>query len=145
MVSREHINYLVQASISRAILNGSDAHRWFHADKWNEIRPGDYNRANEVGQMLWDENVKSVQFRYGDESIETLPGPGARAYVFVFKYDFNFGFDATQIIKACDCLNYQSCEHEAWEASEAKAFVDSLRCSAWHRLPGYDRAAWEIA
>jgi len=39
-------------------------------------------------------------------------------------------------------VKYQSCEHDGWESSKAKAIVDALRSSAWHALPGYEDAAW---
>jgi len=134
IVSKEHINYLIQAAISRRILGGSDASRWFHAGEWHELRPGDSKRASQVGQILWNENVKSVATRY-DEAREDR--------IFAFSYNHKISIDPVQVLKACHCLNYQSCEHETWEASEAYAFLESLKSDTEHALPGYDEAQAE--
>jgi len=47
-----------------------------------------------------------------------------------------------QVLKSIDCLDYQSCEHPGWAASEAKAFIDRLQSAAIHALPGYEAAIW---
>jgi hypothetical protein len=52
-----------------------------------------------VGQILWDENFKSVNYRYSDN--EQAP-----------KYSHRVKYvSLAQAIKAISCLNYQSCEH----------------------------------
>lgn len=96
--------------------------------------------------MLWRENIKSVSHRYPHESSATLPGPRDCEFVIT---ESDFGcvllwdhFDPAQVLKACDCFEYQSCEHDEWESSEAHAFIQSLRSSAWHALPEYDGAEW---
>ena len=48
------------------------------------------------------------------------------------------------VIKACHCQEYQSCEHDGWETSTAKAIVDAIEGAASRALPGYDDAPWEI-
>ena len=50
-----------------------------------------------------------------------------------------------QGLKALACLRYQSCEHPAWEASEAATFCQQLQAALIAGLPGYEDAAWEIA
>jgi hypothetical protein len=37
---------------------------------------------------------------------------------------------ATQIIKCCDCYDYQACETDDYEQSEAKALVEKIRAQA---------------
>ncbi len=49
-----------------------------------------------------------------------------------------------QVIKACDCYCYQSCEHPGWDQSEAKHLIECIREAAIALLPGYEAAAWEI-
>ena len=72
------------------------------------------------------------------EGIEDITGNDVACYDFEHRAPFS----AVQVIKACNCLDYQSCEHDGWEASEAKSFLDSLISAACHRLPGYDAAEW---
>ncbi len=40
------------------------------------------------------------------------------------------------------CLDYQSCEHPGWEASESHSFLESLKSAAVSALPGMDAAKW---
>jgi hypothetical protein len=91
--------------------------------------------ADAVGHMLLEQNVASVNFRYGgDERAETIYAfePSGRRP------------DPVQVLKALQCYEYQACEDPGWEASEAKAFCDALRRRAIGNLPGYEQADWEI-
>lgn len=45
-------------------------------------------------------------------------------------------------IKAAKCYAYQACEHEGWETSAAKRFIDDLIEICIHALPGYEEAPW---
>jgi hypothetical protein len=84
------------------------------------------NEATEKGQMLWRENVISVSFRYNlptRDATELAQYEGdCEAYEFT-------PCDPTgpEIVRAIDCLDYQSCEHDGWEASAAHALLANLR------------------
>lgn len=144
IVDKNHIVYLVSAATSRTI--NRHGCRWFHGEKWLEITPGDYERCAEVANMLMLENIKSVSHRYPNESSATLPGPNDKAECVIKALDFARGhwdrFDAVQVLQSCNCLAYQSCEHDEWEQSEAYAFLESLKASAIHNLPGMKEAIW---
>lgn len=88
----------------------------------------------QAGQMLWDENVKSVRYRYPKHTVDREVYP-----VDTPRFP---GFDPVQVIKACECYAYQSCEPPEWEESDAYAFVEGLKRDVCDRLPGYDKAAW---
>lgn len=91
-------------------------------------------REQEIAQILHNENVKSVNFRYHE--VETPDH---------IVYDaFAASLNAVEVIKACHCLAYQSCEHEGWGSSFAKSIVDAIVAAATRELPGYDKAAWEV-
>jgi hypothetical protein len=151
IVTREHIAYLVKAAESRR-LNPSHAHlSWF----WNinheegtyersDLKSSDNAQATRVGQMLWDENIKSVHARYPKDSLSSLPGTIGENYQFSYNPRIKTEIDSVQVLKAADCYEYHSCEHPDWQASEAKAFIDALRSAAWHSLVGYSDAKWEI-
>ena len=143
IVDKEHVQYLVDAAMQSA---SGGAFRWYHGGEWRELQKGDKERAAEVANMLWCENIKSVSHRYPYESSATLPGTRQGAGEVVTEDDFHgirwLNFVPVQVAKACDCYAYQSCEHDEWETSEAKAFTDSLKESQWRRLPGYDAAEW---
>ncbi len=143
IVDKNHVLFLLAAAESRAITQHSSL-TWFHKSQHNRFPMGDPEAIAEVGNMLWRENIASVSHRYPNESSGTLPGP-INADMVIGTNDLHVHWphiEPVQVIKACDCFDYQSCEHPAWEESEAKAFTHSLRRAASHSLPGYNGAEW---
>ena len=87
----------------------------------------------EVAQLLLDENIKSVNYRYS----ETETG--------FIEYDRGAPIlTAIQAIKAAQCLRYQSCEHPTYEGSIAELLVEAIISDAIPRLEGYNEAQWAI-
>jgi len=87
----------------------------------------------EVAQLLLDENIKSVNYRYS----ETETG--------FIEYDRGAPIlSAIQAIKAAQCLRYQSCEHPTYEGSIAQLLVEAIISDAIPRLEGYNEAQWAI-
>jgi hypothetical protein len=145
MVDRDHIQFLIEAAKSRRINRCGGQFSWWHDDRRSFLDKGPGTMTlTEAGQMLWDENRKSINARYpdcvGDD--ENLPGPIGESFVYVHRHNPCWSIDPVQVIKSCHCLRYQSCEHDAWEDSAACAFLDSLIDTATHALVGYDDAAW---
>lgn len=98
IVSKAHVDVLVQAGINEGLVL---------------LSPG---TPTAVGRMLWTENHVSVNYRY-DETTE------------VPNYEFRgveAPLDDVAVIKAISCAEYQSCEHAAWEESEACRYLDNL-------------------
>lgn len=91
----------------------------------------------EIGQIFLTENYRSVGYRYS-EPASNQPA----AYRF---RSFTKPLSAVAILKACDCLEYQSCEHDQWGDSVAKSLLDSIRTVATRHVPGYGDAQWEIS
>lgn len=88
------------------------------------------------GEMILKENHKSVMYRYPDRKDQT----------------FSF-FDYTektkcigyfQFIKFIDCIEYQSCEHENWESSNACKILKSFKQYATSKQKDYEIAHWAI-
>src|SRR5437899_3151424 len=94
------------------------------------------HNAQQIGAALFLENVRSVNCRYR----ETDDGAGP-AYLFK---RFNTPLTPVEVIKACHCLSYQSCETEDWEATKAFAILRAIESTATHKLPGYEKAPWGI-
>jgi hypothetical protein len=90
-------------------------------------------QEQEVAQLLLDENIKSVNYRYS----ETETG--------FIEYDRGAPIiSAIQAIKAAQCLRYQSCEHPTYEGSIAQLLVEAIISDAIPRLEGYNDAQWAI-
>ncbi len=114
---------------------------YYYNKEHKELTP---ENMNDIGQMLLDENIKSVSHRYEGSYLTDLPGRTDAEYLLPYKHTQQRRFDIVQYIKFIDCLDYQSCEHPEYKTSEAKCFLDALKESLIGMLPGYDEAKWEL-
>jgi hypothetical protein len=89
--------------------------------------------VQKVGQVLVDENFRSVNFRYNEDQ---------KPYAFRIIQDKSY--TPVEVISMCDCYNYQSCEAPLWKETEAYAIVNALRERAIRNLPGYAEAYWRL-
>lgn len=161
VVDRDHIIYLVDAARKLSLARGntsagSDFSYWNGSERVH-LRCGDDEAAAKAAQMLWDANILSVLARYPDDAKDVedakriaretgespMPGP--------IKEDFDIGDDfpfihntpePLQVLHSCSCYEYQSCETETWELSEAWRFIDSLRAAAIRRLQADKDLTW---
>lgn len=136
VVDKAHINAMIDAGLRVKY----PPMTWHHNDKPHELTAGN---ASEVGQMLLDECVKSVSYRYEDSKVTELLGRTDAEYLLPFEYRrFANPPSPVEILKQIDCYEYQSCEHPEWESSESHSFCQALRHCTIDRLPGYDEAPW---
>lgn len=126
IVSRQMIDFIVNQS---AIMSANET----TADQ-----------KDRIGQMLWDENVRSVQARYPRSELKDLP---------CARGDYPFRYSNTgskpqysplslPLIKAVQCYRYQSSECSDWKDSQAKEFTDRLIGRAIQLIPGYAEASY---
>ena len=124
--SHGHINAIVRFACRHNITTYYDnpCRRWSVA-----------GQEQETADLLFAENVKSVNYRYKEES----PTTG-------ILYDpFAPDLRPIEVIKACDCLDYQSCEHPGWQSSLACKLLTDIQHQAISLLPGYAKVRWDIA
>ena len=140
IVSRAHIDALVTAAIfgvaENRLLDG------FHRPYFKN-RPLEAGHVHILGQWLWCENVASYRARYPNDPTEFAE------YMYTFptsKGSLNPPSlrPAIEVIKLIHCYEYQSCEHDGWESSDARKFCTSLLSAVISSLPGYDAAPWGI-
>lgn len=144
MVDREHVSYLVEAAMNRPIVRDHTM-SWYHDGERHALSCGDFQRAAEVGQMLWDANKESIMARYPDTREDFSDAPGPCDETFVYDEHINCPmhvFSPVAVLQAINCFNYQACEYEGWKDSEAKAFLEALKHHAIGALPGMEDAAW---
>jgi hypothetical protein len=131
IVTLEEIRFLVSAAQLWDLY-------WYHDGKANRIHRVDDGAAATAGQMLWDENIRSVDFRYRETTDRT-------AYVYG-RHNCAWGFRiagpnlAIQVLRLLATYEYQACETDNWPDTEAHAFCRMLRGEAIRRLPGYESA-----
>ncbi len=137
VVGKEHINAMLIAAVS--VRYGMS---WVHNGEYHKLS---HDMLDRVGQMLLDENVASVLYRYEDCTIAKLPGKTNAEWLIPFAYSpiVRRVPTALEAIKLVSCYTYQSCEHPGWETSEAKAFCDALVANLICQLPGYSEASWQ--
>ena len=124
IVSDKHINTLVTFAGRRNVVAyfGNPLRSWVVA-----------GNEQATAEMLLAENNRSVNDRYkSDEPLTPI------------KFEFTDDLNAISILKAGDCLAYQSCEPLDWEQTTAFAVIKAIRSRAVQELPGYDEAAWAI-
>lgn len=89
-----------------------------------------------TAELLLTENARSVNARYhGDRNDPTIE----------HRHEARFlKLTAVEVIKLCNCYDYQACESKDYPQTLACALVDQLRKHYITELPGYDDAAWEL-
>lgn len=85
-----------------------------------------------VAAELFEENCRSVDHRYGEVNARNYRYRAADVR----------SLSPVQVLKACNCLEYQSCEHPGWPDSTARANLEVIRAYAVRMLPGYEEAEW---
>jgi hypothetical protein len=148
MVSRKHIIALVTFAASVEPTRRCGGMSWYHDGSRHEVRRGVDSGLVCAAQMLWDENLRSINARYPDtvDHPNNIPGPVGETYR-ITTADFKGrvpSLSPVAILKACDCYEYQACEHDGWTTSEANAFLGCLRKKCVRNLPGYDDASWNL-
>ncbi len=107
VVTREHIALLVDALL------------------YTDAAPDAPRDPNELGAILWQENVNSFTYRYSDPTPEEMPaGP--------FAFDNSTDSGAINkngrpyVLKQIDCYRTQANEHPGWDTSDAERWTRAL-------------------
>ncbi len=94
--------------------------------------------ANDIGQILVNQNVRSVNARYSENDI-------VDEYIFRdVGLQNQHVANIVQILKACDCYDYQACETDDYRNTTAASIIDRIRSYAIHSLPGWEEAEWAL-
>ena len=140
-VSKTHVDVLVAG-----VLQVGGYH---HRGVWCPIK---LENATALGQMLWRENFRSVNYRYGERK-STPPyayaAPDAytrtsREWGQTIYLDEQSRVDPAVLAKQVSCYDYQSCEHAAYNRSRAHSVVQALAGSLLRNVKGYDEAPWGV-
>lgn len=105
-----------------------------HDNKTFSFDLNDNESAKELGQILLDENYRSVNHRYHGDEAEPHKLAFKRVSV----------ISPVQMLKCIQCLNYQSCETDDWDDTLAYKVLRCMSSIAIGKLDGYEEAAWGI-
>ena len=101
------------------------------ADNDNDVRVTE----RDILKSLLRTNLDSLKARYPDSDDSDDLG---------YKFNPEKGLPPIQVYKLAACYEYQSCEHEGWESSQEKKWMESLKASAIERSPDYQAAEWSL-
>lgn len=127
IVSARHISALIQYALSP-----KRRERVFHSFYRYNVQTGEDWTPQELGALLQAENTKSWNARYR-EAVEPA-----------FQFTRAAELSPVEILKAVQCYEYQSCEHDGWEGSDAHKIARLIYETAVGELPGYEQASWGL-
>jgi hypothetical protein len=145
VVSKVHIDLMVSLGlhgIRGTEVNPDNAWSfyWFHGKSSKRVEDVG---ADAVGEMLLSENLASVGYRYSEDPLTgDLPGPINAYWGVPYTFtDPKYQLTLAEAAHLIACYEYQSCEREEWEASEAHDYCRALKEMLLDRLPG-DGGPW---
>lgn len=142
VLGKVHIDAMLTAALSvdRGLY-------WYTKDDGG--RRVSYETIDQIGAMLVKTNVDSVRARYPADGFDDMPGPTDNGFAVAAAVNDEYHFARTQdfstgqMLAAISCYEYQSCEHDGWEGSDAEAFCKYLRAAMCRMVPGYE-GTWEL-
>lgn len=114
--------YVVNDNTIRAVLGYAEA---------GDLRAMGVNSLDALGQILIDENRRSVNYRYNETEA---------ADPFVYK---PYKVAPIQAAKFIICIDYQSCETPGWDRTRAHALLFRLLQNIVRKLGSYESCAWD--
>lgn len=101
------------------------------------VDQGVHTTEKSVFQSLVKTNLDSLKARYSDTEEE-------QELSLTYTYKPEKGLTPIQVYKLAECYAYQSCEHNGWEDSQEKMWMEALKDSIIYNLPEYKAASWSI-
>jgi hypothetical protein len=147
VVEKEVIQYIIEAAKQQDMGVGKDVLPKIFVD-WKRIKDMTPEELDALGQMLWDENVRSVEYRYQEsDNSDGLPGedtskPKEDRFYYVHGEPIFDRITLGQTMKTLHNYAYQSCETPDWETTPAFKFVMAVAWDAGTLIPGYEEAVW---
>jgi hypothetical protein len=116
----------------------SDQHQSHAINEWR-VSANPMRTARKIAEELAKENIRSVSHRYSVYKEERLVV--SEAGDLAETYYFNPGkLSALDILRMCECYEYQSCETPDWTSTLAYRQIQWIKTAAMSRLPGWDEA-----
>lgn len=137
VLSKKHIDAMLTFAVNYN--RGEGMHLYGLEDKPVHLRLDQQNELNRVGQELVNQNVRSVNYRY--RASEHIDQSEPDIYTFAM---YRKPLSPVEILKACQCYDYQACETDDYQETKAAKLVETIRHYAINSLPGYDKAQWGI-
>lgn len=132
--------------------------RLVHALGYTEIAAAEGKTPDELGRMLWAENMKSIHARYPDTQAnggrnDRYPRHGDfRGPASIEAYRYRAPSDRlhpSAMLCIIGCYDYQTCEHAGYEESDAFRLIGALSeameaAGGSHEDEHYRAAPWGV-
>ncbi|UOF79200.1 hypothetical protein [Caudoviricetes sp.] len=141
VLSHAHINSLLN------YCNHPRRTVYLYLHEGDVLKPDYHEDMQRAAEILYAQNIASVNARYPDTITNPESTPGKTCEIGTpIKYRFSCNnYSAVQILKLCQCYDYQSCETgRDYPDTDAARIVDCIRTAAINALPGYEQADWSI-
>ncbi len=138
LVEDEHVKQLAAYLCHDDRSSVEDLAEWhgfgYKKDRNGFVQPDDL--ATHYANILLAENYRSLRARYSDTD---LSHKVAVSLGDILRTD---RIQAVNVLHSLACYEYQACESEDWDQTDAYKLCDQIRREACRRLPGYDDAPW---
>ena len=122
IVSKKHVDVVV----SEVFRQGG----YTHNGTWVPVTT--LEDTIKLGRMLWSENHKSTNYRYGEKRRTPV-------------YMFNLVYSTPGVVACLTAsYEYQTCEHPTYGRSKAQSVVNSIARGLLSSVEGYETAPWRI-
>ncbi|MFA7279133.1 MAG: hypothetical protein WC100_03465 [Sterolibacterium sp.] len=135
IVENKHIDYLINAALNLERGPYAQQFSWLRKYRGAIDAAEAAKELDAIGQMLLNENWRSINARYREEN-------AAPVYIFNENSYRHAVPDALQVLKSISCFEYQACESDDYEKTLTAQFCRELHNHYIPRLPGYDKAVW---
>jgi len=122
MFSEKQINYLVSYAVDYDVS--------FYDDEFQGHIQAIDNPQYFV-DVLTKANCDSLIARYGTNEKQLK-----------YKFQHTKILAPIEILKNCNCFDYQACEVNRYRYTPAYRMINDIRGAAIRNLPGYDKASW---
>jgi hypothetical protein len=138
-------HYVISGRFKRQLLHGAPA--MVHPFRFENMSlcgaiADDRQTAREIGQLLKWANIESLRVRYPHYPDMWEHPDFAYDHEAEVSVYYDDAESLGQIIKDCDCFDYQSCEWGGWVLSWAQILTAAIRAHAIESLPTYRSAHW---
>tara|TARA_R110000744_G_scaffold243758_1_gene360702 strand:+ start:923 stop:1447 length:525 start_codon:yes stop_codon:yes gene_type:complete len=136
LVNEKHIAELVKGYFKHELYNSIT---WINPSTGEEIDIAKRKFESEplaVAFFLAWANVESLKARYGEKSVMTdfSVSDYCASVVQATRNNNNADLSLAELIKMCDCLNYQSCEVEGYNNSDQYHILKRIKDSFVYKL-----------
>lgn len=138
--------FICSSKTFQEIYTGLEMARTSHCLTYNVLR-NEINRAlggktvKEYIDILYRLNVKAVNQRYNEKTIESIPATDLDTIATIDK-----NVSMAQFLKSCECLHYQMSEGDIPEKKEYKQLekiIDAISYTIAHTQTEYENAHWD--